>query len=58
MMNIRFIFHMHVMKTKDIIIKNIGSIETEVMLLTPVFTAQGGPGCIAVQAIKKHDILK
>ena len=46
------------METKDIIIKNIGSIETEVMLLTPVFTAQGGPGCIAVQAIKKHDILK
>ncbi len=46
------------METKDIIIKNIESIETEVMLLTPVFTAQGGPGCIAVQAIKKHDILK
>lgn len=46
------------MDAKDIVVKNIGNIETEVMLLTPVFTIQGGPGCVAIQAIKKHDILK
>lgn len=45
-------------ETNDIIIKNIENVETDVMLLTPVFTTQGGPGCIAIQAIKKHDILK
>ena len=38
--------------------KQIANTEIEVILLTPVFTTQGGPGCVAIQAIKKHDILK
>ncbi|MDE5976861.1 MAG: DegV family protein [Turicibacter sp.] len=42
---------------KNIMIEMIGNIETEVILLSPVFTAHGGPGCLAIQAIKKHDIL-
>ena len=39
-------------------IVGIANTEIEVILLTPVFTTQGGPGCVAIQAIKKHDILK
>ena len=46
------------MDAKEIIIKNIEHADTELMVLTPVFTTQGGPGCIAIQVIKKHDILK
>ena len=38
--------------------QQIANTEIEVILLTPVFTTQGGPGCIAIQAIKKHEILK
>ena len=43
---------------KEMIEKQIANTEIEVILLTPVFTTQGGPGCVAIQAIKKHDILK
>ena len=46
------------MDAKEIIVKNIEHADTELMVLTPVFTTQGGPGCIAIQVIKKHDILK
>lgn len=42
---------------KDVIIKNIENVETEIMMLTPVFTTQGGPNCVAIQVIKKHEIL-
>ena len=43
---------------KEIIIKKIEHADTELMLLTPAFTTQGGPGCIAIQVIKKHELLK
>ena len=43
---------------KEIIIKKIENADTELMLLTPAFTTQGGPGCISIQVIKKHDLLK
>lgn len=43
---------------QNIIIKNIENADTEIKKLGPVFTTQGGPGCIAVQFIKKHDILR
>ena len=46
------------LSAKEMIEKQIANIEIEVILLTPVFTTQGGPGCVAIQAIKKHDILK
>ena len=42
---------------KDVIIKNIENVETEIMMLTPVFTTQGGPNCVAIQVIKKYEIL-
>ena len=42
---------------KDVIIKNFENVETEIMMLTPVFTTQGGPNCVAIQVIKKHEIL-
>ena len=46
------------MAAKEMISKQIENVEIEVILLTPVFTSLGGPGCIAIQTIKKHDILK
>lgn len=45
-------------ETEKMVQRLIEGVEIETMLLTPVFTAQGGPGCIAIQAIKKHPILK
>lgn len=42
---------------KDVIIKNIENADTEIKILTPVFTTQGGPNCVAIQVIKKHEIL-
>lgn len=42
---------------KNIIMNNIENADIEIKKLGPVFTTQGGPGCIAVQYIKKHDIL-
>ncbi len=45
-------------EAKEIILEAIKNIEIEIKLLSPVFTTQGGPGCVAIQAIKKHDLLK
>lgn len=42
---------------KEVIIKNIENANIEMMVLTPAFTTQGGPNCVAIQAIKKHEIL-
>lgn len=42
---------------KDIILKNIEKVDIEIMLLTPAFTTHGGPSCVAIQVIKKHEIL-
>lgn len=41
---------------KDIINKHIQNLEIELKPLTPVFTTQGGPGCIAIQIIKKYEV--
>lgn len=40
---------------ENIIIKNIKDADVEQHLLGPVFTTQGGPGCVAVQVIKKYE---
>lgn len=40
---------------ENIIIKNIKGADVEQHLLGPVFTTQGGPGCVAVQVIKKYE---
>lgn len=42
---------------QNIIINSIKDADIEIKELGPVFTTQGGPGCIAVQVIKKHEIL-
>lgn len=41
---------------KALIMNSIENADIEVMLLTPAFTTQGGPGCVAVQVIKKYEI--
>ena len=43
---------------KKIILSAIPDADIEVGLLGPAFTTQGGPGCISIQHIKKHDALK
>lgn len=45
-------------EVKKIILSAIPDADIEVGLLGPVFTTQGGPGCISIQHIKKHDALK
>lgn len=45
-------------EVKRIILSAIPDADIEVGLLGPAFTTQGGPGCISIQHIKKHDILK
>ena len=42
---------------QNIIIKNIENADVQIKKLGPVFTTQGGPGCIAIQYIKKHYVL-
>lgn len=41
---------------KKIISEKIENVDIEVNILGPVFTTQGGPGCIAIQTIKKWEI--
>lgn len=43
---------------KNIILENIENADIEINLLGPVFTSQGGPGCVSIQYIKKHEFLK
>lgn len=43
---------------KDIILEYIKEADIEIKLLSPAFTTQGGPGCVAIQTIRKHEILK
>ncbi|WP_195262983.1 DegV family protein [Clostridium sp. 1001275B_160808_H3] len=45
-------------ETKEIILEDIKDADIEIKLLSPAFTTQGGPGCVAIQVIKKHDLLK
>lgn len=41
-------------KAKKIILQHIKDSDIEIKKLGPAFTTQGGPGCIAIQAIKKY----
>lgn len=43
---------------KSVIVENIDEADIEIKKLGPVFTTQGGPGCIAIQFIRKHSILE
>lgn len=45
-------------KAKEIIQQCIDGINVEIKKLGPAFTTQGGPGCVAIQVIKKHSILE
>lgn len=45
-------------EAKNIILNNIENADIEINLLSPVFTTQGGPGCISIQYIRKHELLK
>lgn len=45
------------LEAKDIILGEIANIDIEIMELSPVFITHGGPGCIAIQIIKKHELL-
>lgn len=45
-------------EAKNIIQECIENADIEVKLLGPAFTTQGGPGCVAIQYIKKHEELK
>lgn len=42
---------------KDIILESIEDADIEIYKLGPVFTTQGGPGCVTIQTIKKHEAL-
>ena len=45
-------------EAKNIILNNIENADIEINLLSPVFTTQGGPGCVSIQYIRKHGLLK
>lgn len=45
-------------EAKKIISGNIENADIEVKLLGPAFTTQGGPRCLAIQYIKKHEAIK
>ena len=39
-------------------LNDIENADIDINLLSPVFTTQGGPGCVAIQYIRKHELLK
>lgn len=45
-------------EAETILLDSIEDADIEVKLLSPAFTTQGGPGCVAIQWIKKHPLLK
>lgn len=45
-------------EAKNIILNEIPGVDVEIKELGPVFITQGGPSCVAIQSIKKHDLLK
>lgn len=45
-------------EAKNVILNEIPGIDVEIKELGPVFITQGGPSCVAIQSIKKHDLLK
>ena len=46
------------LEARDIISENIKDADIEIKELGPAFITQGGPGCIAIQVIKKNEELK
>ncbi|MEG0296168.1 MAG: DegV family protein [Clostridium sp.] len=46
------------LEAKSIIKECIDNAHIEIKLLSPAFTTQGGPGCVAIQVVKKHELLK
>lgn len=44
-------------EAKAIISEAIEGVEITTQLLSPAFTTQGGPGCVAIQYVKKHEAL-
>ncbi|MGL4343786.1 MAG: DegV family protein [Cellulosilyticaceae bacterium] len=45
-------------EAKEILSELIVDADIELKLLGPAFTTQGGPGCVAIQWIKKHPLVK
>ena len=45
-------------EAKSVILSEIPDADIEIKELGPVFITQGGPSCVAIQSIKKHDLLK
>lgn len=45
-------------EAKNVILNEIPGVDVEIKELGPVFITQGGPSCVAIQSIKKHDLLK
>lgn len=45
-------------EAKTIISDFIKDADIQIKVLGPAFTTQGGPGCVAIQWIKKHELLK
>ncbi|WP_288221957.1 DegV family protein [uncultured Clostridium sp.] len=43
-------------EAKNIILEEM-DVEVEIKELGPAFITQGGPGCVAIQSIKKHELL-
>lgn len=44
------------LEAKNIILEHIEEADIDIKLLSPAFTTQGGPGCIAIQVIKKYEV--
>lgn len=45
------------MDAEKVIKSRIENADVEIYKLGPVFTTQGGPGCVSIQTIKKHELL-
>lgn len=45
-------------EAKEIISESIKNLDIVLQLLSPAFTTQGGPGCLAIQVVKKHEALQ
>ncbi len=48
---------LHANQAKEIIEKSIDNADIEMNILTPAFITQGGPRCISIQIIKKHELM-
>ena len=44
-------------EAKQIILEHIPNADIDTLLIGPAFVTQGGPGCVAIQYVKKHEAL-